>query len=165
MVPRNDFGGSARYGSAAFSLNGKGYLVCGYDTTLTNRNDFWEYDPITDSWLQLPDFPGGARTNLTAFVIDTMAFVGMGYDTGFHYDIWLWGDTTNIIHQDTTDTTVAVLNLFSPLENMEIFPNPVNNYATVNINSTVDFTNALIRIYDMQGNDVSSSCNWNRISF
>ncbi len=162
---RNDFGGSARYGSAAFSLNGKGYLVCGYDTTLTNRNDFWEYDPITDSWLQLPDFPGGARTNLTAFVIDTMAFVGMGYDTGFHYDIWLWGDTTNIIHQDTTDTTVAVLNLFSPLENFELFPNPVNNYATVNINSTVDFTNALIRIYDMQGNDVSSRCNWNRISF
>ena len=94
-----------------------------------------------------------------------MAFVGMGYDTGFHYDIWLWGDTTNIIHQDTTDTTVAVLNLFSPLENFELFPNPVNNYATVNINSVVDFTNALIRVYDMQGNDVSSSCNWNRISF
>ena len=161
---RNSFEGSPRYGSAAFTLNGKGYLVCGYDTTLTNRNDFWEYDPIADSWEQMPDFPGGARTNLTAFVIDTMAFVGMGYDTGFHYDIWLWGDTTNIV-QDTTDTTIAVLNLFSPLHNIDLFPNPVSTYATVNINSTVNFSDAVIRIYDMQGNDVSNYCTWDKITY
>ena len=32
----------------------------------------------------------------------TLAFFGMGYDTSFYYDIWLWGDTTDIIIQDTT---------------------------------------------------------------
>ena len=136
---RNDFDGSPRYGSAAFAVNGKGYIACGYDTTLTNQNDFWEYDPVADSWTALPDFPGGARANLTAFVVDTLAFVGMGYDTAFRYDIWLWGDTTNIIHEDTTDTTIAIIDIDAQLIDIGIFPDPVINEATVNIQSSVYF--------------------------
>ncbi|MFI5171869.1 MAG: kelch repeat-containing protein [Chitinophagales bacterium] len=155
---RNDFDGSPRYGAAGFALNGKGYLACGYDTTLANVTDFWEYDPSADSWTQMPDFPGGARANLTAFVVDTLAFVGMGYDdTSFRYDIWLWGDTTNIIHEDTTDTNISVINIYTGID-IGIFPNPVINESTIHIQSDIYFENAETRVYDLAGNDVTNSC-------
>ena len=57
------------------------------------------------------------------------------------------------------------MNLISPLKYIELFPNPVKSYATVNIHSPIDFTKATISVFDMQGYDVSSSCNWNRISY
>ncbi len=154
---RNNFGGSGRYGSAGFAVNGKGYIACGYDTTLANRNDFWQYDADFDSWTQMPDFPGGNRTNITAFVIDTQAYVGMGYDTSFNYDIWLWGDTSEIKFEDTTQINIFE-NTVIALNNVTIFPNPITNFATINIESEIDFSKSKYHIFDLQGNDVTDFC-------
>lgn len=155
--PKNNFGGSARYGATGFALNGKGYIACGYDTTLTNRNDFWEYDPDADTWEQMPDFPGGNRTNLTSFVIDTQAYVGMGYDTSFNYDIWLWGDTTEVIFEDTTHNAIFT-NTYITQNDISIFPNPVTNFATIIIQSEIDLRKIKYHVYDLQGKDMSALC-------
>lgn len=153
---RDDFPGSPRYGATGFALNGKGYLACGYDTTLANRTDFWEYDAITDTWTELEDFPGGRRANAVAFTVDTLAFFGMGYDTSFYFDVWLWGDTTTIIPEDTThDTTNAVEDLIVNKKTISIYPNPVNHFATLTVdNENINTEN--IRLFDINGNDVTS---------
>lgn len=157
-IIRNDFAGSPRYSATAFAVNGKGYLTCGYDTTLANKSDFWEYDPTFDTWTQLVDFPGGPRANAAAFVIDTLAFVGMGYDTSFYYDLWLWGDTSEIIKPDTTDTTIAVYNIYANPATILIAPNPIYGNATIQIQSTTHYENIKIQIIDLSGKDVTQQC-------
>lgn len=149
-IVRTNFGGSPRYGATGFGVNGKGYITCGYDTTLTNRKDFWEYDPLADSWTQLEDFPGQKRANATAFVVDTLAFVGMGYDTSFMYDIWMWGDTTNI------EIPQAINNIANSNIQLSINPNPVSTNAII----IIDFENITqaveLKIFDLHGADVSN---------
>jgi N-acetylneuraminic acid mutarotase len=50
-----DFGGTARYGAFAFSINGKGYLGTGDNNNVLYK-DVWEFDPLTHSWTQKADF-------------------------------------------------------------------------------------------------------------
>ena len=159
---RTNFGGSPRYSATGFALNGKGYIVCGYDTTFTNQTDFWEYDPAGDDWIQLADFPGGPRANAVAFTVDTLAFFGMGYDTSFYYDIWLWGDTTDIIIQDTT---TAIQTWQHTNAAIQIFPNPVTSYTTVEVNIPAYSGDLQIHIIDMFGRDVSSNCTVNKTGY
>ncbi len=78
---------AARNGAVGFSINGKGYVGLGYDGT-NYLNDFWCYDPETNSWSQAPTYPGDAVRYATAFVIDNVAYVGSGED----YDNNILGD-------------------------------------------------------------------------
>lgn len=73
-----NFPGIARVGAVAFAIDGKGYYGLGQDTTghfetatvggklqtyykRGYLKDFWRYDPGTNTWTQLGDFPGDAR--------------------------------------------------------------------------------------------------------
>ena len=76
-----DFPGSARQNAVAFSINGKGYFgtgMAGDDVHAPLLNDFWEYDPVTDNWKQIADFPGKPRAGASAFVIGNEGYVGLG---------------------------------------------------------------------------------------
>jgi len=157
---RDDFPGSPRYSATGFALNGKGYLACGYDTTLVNKSDFWEYDPIADTWTQMPDFPGGPRANAVAYVVDTLAFFGMGYNADFYADIWLWGDTSEIIQPDTTDTTISIIDIPLIEKNISIFPNPVYDHAQIVLDGYWSFDKTNINVFDMQGNNMTAYCNF-----
>lgn len=155
---KDDFPGSPRYGATGFALNGKGYLACGYDTTLANQTDFWEYDATVDTWSQLDDFPGGKRANAVAFTVDTLAFFGMGYDTSFYFDVWLWGDTTTIIPEDTThDTTDAIIGFDYFESSITIYPNPVFSSANIIVQENA-IRQEDLKIYDMHGKDVTGNC-------
>lgn len=46
----------ARYGAVSFSINGKGYIGTGYNNV--PKNDFWEFDPATNSLTQKANFGG-----------------------------------------------------------------------------------------------------------
>ncbi len=69
----------ARNGAVAFALNNKGYVGLGYDGT-NCLNDFWCFDPETNSWSQAPSYLGDAVRFAFAFVIDGYAYVGGGED-------------------------------------------------------------------------------------
>ncbi len=69
-----NFPGVERWGSIAFSIGQTGYMGGGYN--LTNKNDFWAYDPTTNTWMQKSNLPVSVRI-ASAFVINNLGyFVG-----------------------------------------------------------------------------------------
>lgn len=63
-----------------FGLNGKGYLVTGASQN-GYRKDFYQYDPATNSWSKLPDFPGPARSFAIGDTYNGKAYIGFGVDS------------------------------------------------------------------------------------
>lgn len=85
--------GSARWQSSAFSINNMGYLIGGasaYDVYYNLLNDLWTYNPNSDSWTRLEDFPGEPRAGATVFVIGDKAYfgTGLGNPSGLLKDFW-----------------------------------------------------------------------------
>ena len=55
-------------GGAAFSINGKGYLGVGWVHDIgADVGDFFEYDPVADTWTEKASFPGPLRDAATSF--------------------------------------------------------------------------------------------------
>ena len=78
---KKDFPGPARANAVGFSIGDKGfYGTGGNDGWTTVFNDFWEYDPVSDSWTRIVDFPGNPRAGAVAFSLDNRGYVGTGSD-------------------------------------------------------------------------------------
>lgn len=81
-----DFIGTPTYEAVAFAVAGKGYVGTGFDFSefpyCTKR--FYQYDPQTDTWLQIDDLPGSPRVDPAAFSIGGKGYVGNGNDNNFH---------------------------------------------------------------------------------
>lgn len=87
-VPRAACPGPARFGVGGFSVNGKGYVACGWSgSPATALNDVWEYDPTADAWTQKSDFPGSARYSCVSVATSTKAYIGLGHATWLN-DWW-----------------------------------------------------------------------------
>ncbi|SNR54328.1 Ig-like domain (group 2) [Maribacter sedimenticola] len=98
-----DFGSErGRYGAVSFSIGDKAYVGLGRDESysydifgdeyISNagsfKNDFWEYNPETDTWRKLNNFPGEGRTGAVGFSIDGKGYVGLGfYSDGTRNDV------------------------------------------------------------------------------
>lgn len=76
------FGGDARHRCTGFAIGNKGYIGGGHINSGVEitHEDYWQYDPGTDSWTQIADFGGGKRYQSTAFSIGEFAYVGLGED-------------------------------------------------------------------------------------
>ena len=74
-----NFGGSARRHATGFSVDGKGYIGTGAKPGMSwiFYKDFWEYDPITDSWTQKTDFPS-MRYGAAGFSIENKGYICTG---------------------------------------------------------------------------------------
>ena len=83
-----------RWGAIGFSIGSKGYVGTGYDGS-TNYGDFWEYDPITNSWSQKASL--SPRRAASAFVIGTKGYVCMGANSGSPtlVDTWEYDPSNN----------------------------------------------------------------------
>jgi N-acetylneuraminic acid mutarotase len=81
-IQKADFGGAARNRAAGFSIGTKGYIGTGFDeeSPYSQRNDFWEYDPATNTWTQKADFGGTARSSAVGFSIANKGYIGTGFD-------------------------------------------------------------------------------------
>jgi hypothetical protein len=77
-IQKNNFGGSARYLAAAFTIGNRGFIGTGADNT-TTKKDFWEYNPFNDSWTQKNDFAGAARYHSTGISSDNVGYLAGGY--------------------------------------------------------------------------------------
>lgn len=78
---KKTFPGQGRVNAIGFSIGSKGYMGTGYIGITSNNdlNDFWQYDPSTDNWTQLNNFPGSARSGAVAFAIGSKGYLVAGY--------------------------------------------------------------------------------------
>jgi hypothetical protein len=81
-----DFGGTARNATVGFSIGSKGYIGTGIydDGSPSITKDFWEYEPVANTWTQKADFGGTARFFSVGFSIGSKGYIGTGNDdTGY----------------------------------------------------------------------------------
>ncbi len=93
-LPRRD--------ASAFTIGNQGYVVGGYDGTITWNKECWAYDGDT-TWLKKGDLGNGgsaqsiARRWAVSFTIDTLGYVGCGYNYSqdWRKDFWRYNTITN----------------------------------------------------------------------
>jgi len=86
------FPAEARHRTTSFSIGNQGYMGLGHINSGTDvvHEDFWKYDPSSNSWSQVANYPEGKIYHATCFVIDNLAYVGTGrrengsYSAKFH---------------------------------------------------------------------------------
>ncbi|MBL0340641.1 MAG: hypothetical protein IPP71_06810 [Bacteroidetes bacterium] len=96
---KTNFTPGNRYGAFSFSIGQKGYVGSGViqvGTSITLVNDFWEYDPILDSWTQKATLPSTGRIGAATFVVLNAGFVTTGYNLVTHLnDNWKYDTAMN----------------------------------------------------------------------
>lgn len=95
-MQQSNFPGNVRQGMSSFVIGNKAYVGLGWDFA-TFYTDFWEYDPVTNSWTQIANFPGDGRQNAAAFSIGNKGYVGTGYkgNNTTLKDFWEYDPSTN----------------------------------------------------------------------
>jgi len=81
-----------------FSIGNNGYMLTTRYGSNEYQNDFWQYDPVTDTWTQKANFTGEGRVNPAGFSIGSKGYIGTGYgsiDPYFKNDFWEYDTTTN----------------------------------------------------------------------
>ncbi len=69
---------SGRHHPVSFALNGKGYAVTGTNSFSSPTKDFYQYDPASDSWSTLNQFPGLARSFAIGIALNGKGYLGFG---------------------------------------------------------------------------------------
>src|SRR3990170_3323820 len=90
-----DFGGGSTNFATGFSIGTKGYIGTGKDSTGTETNAFWEYDPSSNTWTQKADFGGVPRAGAMGFAVGNKGYIGTGRSSVFFNDIWEYDPTSN----------------------------------------------------------------------
>lgn len=72
--------GQARRIATSFVIDNIAYVGCGAYTTAPGNylNDFYAYDPITDTWTQVSSLPGSTRWGAVGFSIYGKGYVAVG---------------------------------------------------------------------------------------
>lgn len=85
---KNDFAGNPRDRSISFSIGDFGYYGCGnHYGGSAEMGDMWKYDPTTDSWMQISDYPLGMQAG-EVFVLNDQGYVGSGWRSGYSFSDW-----------------------------------------------------------------------------
>ncbi len=143
-IQKLDFPGDPRGYSIGYGVSGFGYLTQGFagmnpnDNTLLLLNDFWKYNPISDEWIQLSNFPGQARSMCTGFTIGYTIYLGQG-DNYFYQKIGdFWKCDVTISNTDFTQISKPNLlqqnypNPFNPSTQIA-YTNPATQHVSLNI--------------------------------
>jgi len=85
-------------GKVGFTVNGKGYLATGGQTTGVEA---WEYDPITDLWIEKSNFEGAIRSDAVGFGISNRGYVTTGKSSSYYFDdIWAFDPDADFNDKD-----------------------------------------------------------------
>lgn len=85
--------------------------------------DWWEFDPISNQWIQKNSYLGLARYETAYFTIDNKGYVGIGVNSNVAYnDLWEY----------TTDPDVGINEVSNSKFQFTVSPNPVKDYIIIN---------------------------------
>lgn len=107
-----NFPGPPRTCSSGFSVGNTGYIGVGhyYNPTtsqMTDYNDFWKWEQSSDTWTQLPNFPGGVRGDGVGFSVGSFGYIGTGQKASsqvlFNYKDFFQFDPANVVWTKMTD--------------------------------------------------------------
>jgi N-acetylneuraminic acid mutarotase len=92
--------GGNRHHPICFSLDGKGFVLCGNpdpnETEDPYLDDFYEYDPVLDQWTKKADFPGSPRGFGVGLNYNGKGYAGFGYGSGMYLnDLWEYDAETD----------------------------------------------------------------------
>lgn len=75
-----DYAGGNCYHATGFAMNNIAFVGTGRTSPTGNTlvQDFFKYDPVTNIWTQISDFPGIGRRGAVSFVVGDYAYVGTG---------------------------------------------------------------------------------------
>ncbi len=133
------FPGAYRFGSGCFAYNGWIYVISGSDW-VTEFSDSYAYNPNTDQWVQISDFPGQGRHYFTCFTIGSKAYGGTGTSGTNFNDFWEYGILSGMENQmEKNDVTV--------------FPNPVLDKAEFDFKNELTEKGTFI-LTDIEGKKV-----------
>jgi N-acetylneuraminic acid mutarotase len=100
--PRTPLPDSARALGIGFSIGNYGYVGLGYDDRPFPHQyfkDFWRFDPSSNTWTKMANFPGRASIAPATFVIGKYAYVITGGETvfvsNFLTECWQYNSATN----------------------------------------------------------------------
>src|SRR5207237_913941 len=98
---KNPFPFSPRWRSGYATLNGVGYVICGFDSLQHLRKDLFQYNPQSDSWAILDSFPGPGRGYAAMQGFDKRLFLFGGVDSLQQYnnDYWSYDLDTKTWHK------------------------------------------------------------------
>ena len=92
--------GSVRQSAIAFEINGLGYAGMGSSapTFGVDFDDFYSYNPVSNIWTTLPNFPGGVRFGCEEFVLCDKGYVGLGLNSngGTFNDFYKFDPVTGV---------------------------------------------------------------------
>lgn len=144
----NDFPGEGRVAGTQFSYDGKGYVLSGQGDDHLNfeEGEFYQYDPVSDSWSALPSHPGSSsRWAPGSFVIDGYVYFTSGRSNFEpvveHADLLRFKLPTNVSKVEESE------NIFT------VFPNPVSTRLFLNSYFLIN----RIEITDILGNIIFES--------
>lgn len=76
-----DFPGAQRSRGVGFSVKGKGYFGLGTANSQQGLRDIWQYDPNTNKWQYVTDYPGQGNRYLMVWSGPNRAYLGWGYES------------------------------------------------------------------------------------
>lgn len=94
--------GLQRVNAVGFSIGNKGYIGTGHKSGGTTPDqylkDFWEYTPVSNSWLRKADCSDTTRHYAVGFSIGNKGYVGSGQPAtnGLQADFWEYDPATDV---------------------------------------------------------------------
>lgn len=137
--------GNERQYASSIAWNGKGYLFGGVNCAGVFQNDFWNYDPLTNSWTELDSLPSSGRAGMVHFVLqDTLYVAGGRNESEILDEVWAFNFITQTWSQKNSLPTNGIWRgiAFQYQENAYI------GLGKNNLNNQTDFNSNILK-YDV----------------
>ena len=87
---------TGKHHPVSFSLSGKGYAITGTNPSQAPSDDVFQYDPSSNQWTELNDFPGTDRSFAIGQAYNGKGYLGFGFGgNSYLNDIWEYEPATD----------------------------------------------------------------------
>lgn len=133
-----DYMGGDCYHAAGFTIGNIGYVGTGRTSAIGSIlvQDFFKYDPVTNTWTPIASFAGVGRRGAVSFVVDDIAYVGTGESNSgrvgsfYKYEplIDTWTQVSSIPSSDRTSAVAFSIDAYGYVGTGDMSTGPTNDF-------------------------------------